>query len=201
MKNRDYLMESASEAQRLTVKTDDAKTAAQAGWAGLAPGMRVVDLGCGPGRTTAVLHELAQPGGSTVGVDFGPERISHAEQHYQHPGLTFHCRDIREPLEDLGKFDFVWMRFLLEYYRAESFELAKKAASLLNPGGILCLADLDNNCLNHFEMPERLSRTIESLMAVLQEKATSTPSWAASFTAISTIWVSRRSGWRWPATM
>jgi SAM-dependent methyltransferase len=175
MKNRDYLMESAGESQRLVGKTDDAKTAAQAGWAGLAPGMRVADLGCGPGRTTSVLHALAQPGGEAVGIDFGPDRITHADQHYQSPGLTFHCRDIREPLDDLGQFDFVWMRFLLEYYRAESFELATKAASLLKPGGILCLVDLDNNCLNHFEMPERLTRTIASLMAVLQAKGNFDP--------------------------
>lgn len=175
MKNRDYLMESAAEAERLTVKTDDAKTAAQAAWAGLAPGMRVADLGCGPGRTTSVLHALAQPGGETVGVDFGPDRISHAEQHYARPGLTFLCRDIRDPLDDLGQFDFVWVRFLLEYYRAESFALARKAAGLLRPGGILCLADLDSNCLNHFEMPERLSRTIASLMTVLQDKGNFDP--------------------------
>ncbi len=175
MKKPEYLMESASESHRLEGKTDDSKTAAQATWAGLAAGMRVADLGCGPGRTTSVLHDLVQPGGETVGVDFGPDRISHANQHYQRPGLTFHCRDIREPLDDLGKFDFVWMRFVLEYYRAESFALAQKGASLLKPGGILCLADLDNNCLNHFEMPERLSRTITSLVAVLQEKGNFDP--------------------------
>lgn len=175
MKNHDYLMESDAEAHRLEVKTDDAKTAAQAAWGGLAPGMRVADLGCGPGRTTSVLHGLVQPGGEAVGVDFGPDRIAHANAHYQRPGLNFYCRDIREPLDDLGKFDFVWMRFLLEYYLDESFELVKKAATLLKPGGILCLADLDNNCLNHFEMPERLTSTITSLMTMLQEKGNFDP--------------------------
>ncbi|NTV14976.1 MAG: methyltransferase domain-containing protein [Desulfobulbaceae bacterium] len=175
MKNHDYLMESAAEAHRLEVKTDDSKTAAQAAWAGLAPGMRVADLGCGPGRTSSVLHGLVQPGGETVGVDFGPERIAHANENYLRPGLSFHCRDIREPLDDLGQFDFVWLRFVLEYYRAESVSLAKKAAALLKPGGILCLADLDNNCLNHFEMPARLSRTIASLMTALQDKGNFDP--------------------------
>lgn len=175
MKNRDYLMESVAESQRLTVKTDDAKTRAQAAWAGLSPGMRAIDLGCGPGRTTSVLHELVQPDGETVGVDFGPDRIEHANTNYQQDGLAFYCRDIRENLDDLGQFDFVWMRFLLEYYRGESFELARKAAALLKPGGILCLADLDNNCLNHFEMPVRLSRTVTSLMAALQEKGNFDP--------------------------
>ncbi len=169
MSRRGYLMESEAESLRLTLKTDDEKTAAQAAWAGLRPGMRVADLGCGPGRTTAVLHEMAQPGGVAVGLDFAPSRIAHAESHYARPGLAFHCRDIREPLGDLGLFDFVWLRFVLEYYRAGSFELVKNVLDILKPGGILCLIDLDSNCLNHHQMPPRLAATVTSLMAALQE--------------------------------
>jgi SAM-dependent methyltransferase len=169
MKKSGYLMESEAEALRLEMKTDDTQTAVQATWAGLLPGMRVVDLGCGPGRTTSVLHELAQPAGETVGVDFSQTRIDFAREHYCSPGLSFQCRDIREPLTDLGRFDFVWVRFILEYYRACSFDLARNIANLVNPGGILCLIDLDNNCLNHHEMPSRLKSTTNALMKVLQE--------------------------------
>jgi SAM-dependent methyltransferase len=170
MKNAGYLMESEVEAQRLELKTDDAKTSSQATWGGLRPGMRVADLGCGPGRTTATLHELAQPGGETVGIDFAQARIDYAREHYTRSGLEFHCRDLREPLADLGFFDFVWVRFLLEYYRADSFDLVRNIVKLVKPGGIICLIDLDSNCLNHFEMPPRLSTTMNGLMAALQEK-------------------------------
>jgi len=169
--SNNYLMESESEAQRLDRKTDDSKTADQAIWAGLRPGMRVADLGCGPGRTTAVLHEMAQPAGETVGVDFSPARIEHARKHYSRPGLSFQCRDIREPLADLGHFDFVWVRFVLEYYQAGSFDLIRNFIDLLAPGGILCLIDLDCNGLNHHEMPDRLATTVNELISTLQEKA------------------------------
>ncbi len=145
MKDGSYLMESAAEGRRLELKTDDAKTTDQATSAGLRPGMRVADLGCGPGRTTALLHDLAQPGGETVGIDFALDRIEYAREHYSRPGLEFHCRDIRKPLTDLGRFDFIWVRFVLEYYRAGSFDLVRDITDLLAPGGILCLADLDNN--------------------------------------------------------
>ena len=133
-------------------------------WAGLRPGMRVADLGCGPGRTTAVLHEMAQPAGETVGIDFSLARIEYAREHYSRPGLRFQCRDIREPLADLGHFDFVWVRFVLEYYQAGSFDLIRNFIDLLAPGGILCLIDLDCNGLNHHEMPDRLATTINELM-------------------------------------
>jgi len=71
----------------------------------------------------------------------------------------------------LEKFDFVWMRFVLEYYLTGSVQVVKKISDLLNPGGILCLIDLDHNCLNHYGLSARLARTIASIMKSLEEKA------------------------------
>ena len=58
-----YLMENDQEALRLDVKTDADAVERQALWAGIQPGMRVADLGCGAGKTTFHLNRLAQPGG------------------------------------------------------------------------------------------------------------------------------------------
>jgi len=49
-----YLMESDEEALRLDIKTVPALVEAQARWAGIEPGMRVADLGCGAGKTTSI---------------------------------------------------------------------------------------------------------------------------------------------------
>jgi ubiquinone/menaquinone biosynthesis C-methylase UbiE len=171
MQNESYFMENPEESLRLDLKTDNAVTEKQALWAGLQPGMRVADIGCGPGKTTAKLHELAQPGGSVVGIDMSEQRVSYAIDHYGRPGITFLRRAIRNPLEDLGNFDFVWIRFLLEYFHSDSFDLVKNLDRLVKPGGILCLIDLDYNCLSHYGLPSRMERTILALTQFLMEKA------------------------------
>jgi SAM-dependent methyltransferase len=43
--------------------------------AGVEPGMRVLDLACGPGNLTRRLAALAAPGGNVVGVDLAPGMI------------------------------------------------------------------------------------------------------------------------------
>ena len=83
MKNyRPYLMEDDQEALRLDVKTDVATVEKQALWAGIKPGMRVADLGCGAGKTTFHLNRLVQPNGQTVGLDLAQQRIECAKKHY-----------------------------------------------------------------------------------------------------------------------
>ena len=80
--DRGYLMESDEEALRLDIKTDAALVEKQALWAGIKPGMRVADLGCGAGKTTFHLNRLVQPNGQTVGVDIADQRIDYARKHY-----------------------------------------------------------------------------------------------------------------------
>ncbi len=171
MESPDYLMENEEESLRLDMKTDRTVVERQAAWAGIRPGMRVADICCGSGKTTRILHELAQPGGITVGVDCSEGRVSFAKEHYGRNGVEFVCKDVRQPLGDLGTFDFVWVRFLLEYYRSSNFQVVSNISTTVKPGGILCLIDLDHNCLNHFGLSQRLERTLFSLMRILEEKA------------------------------
>lgn len=163
-----YLMESEQETHRLDLKTSREIVERQALWAGVQPGMRVADLGYGSGKTTYILNELVQPGGGVVGVDISADRIHFATQHYQHATIEYKCRNICEPLDDLGMFDFIWVRFVLEYYRAHSFEIVKNITRILKPGGILCLIDLDYNCLTHYGIPDNLANTLQSIMTNVQ---------------------------------
>ncbi len=171
MTNSDYLMEHADEARRLELKTDSEKVTAQVRWAGLQPGMRVADLGCGPGKITELLHRLAAPDGEAVGIDNSSQRIAHAEEHYGDSGARFFCRDLLDPMDDLGRFDFIYIRFVLEYYRSRATSIVRKVTRLLNPDGILCLVDLDYNCRSQFGMPSRLANAFDAVMAKLQEDA------------------------------
>lgn len=175
MTNTTYFMESEDESLRLELKTNEKKVLEQAKWAGIQPGMRVADLGCGPGKTTWVLRKLAQPGGELVGIDFSKDRIEYAQENYACEGINFLCQDIRKPLTDIGQFDLVWIRFVLEYYLDGSREIVENALKLLKPGGTICLVDLDNNCLNHYDIPDRLERAIQEITSLLQDKSNFDP--------------------------
>ena len=168
MHQKHYIMEHEEEAERLDLKTDRASVQKQAQWAGLRPGMRVADIGCGSGKTTHFLHGLVQPGGEIVGVDASHSRIRHAEEHYRDFGISFACRDFNQPLRDLGAFDFIWVRFVLEYHRSRSRDIVANLTEILKPGGTLFLADLDHNCLNHFGLSARLLDALTCIMRNLE---------------------------------
>jgi ubiquinone/menaquinone biosynthesis C-methylase UbiE len=170
-----YLMENRLEAIRLDLKTDPARVKEQALWAGVKPGMRVADIGCGIGKTTFILNELVQPRGGAVGVDFSESRIRVAREKYPSRTISYEVRDIRRDLRDFGKFDFVWVRFLLEYYRRESFDIVKNLTGILKKGGILCLIDLDCNCMNYYGAPPQLEAALARVMESLQERGNFDP--------------------------
>ena len=125
MFNSEYIMESQDESLRLELKVDPEILIEKASWAGIKPGMRVADLGCGPGKTTYHLNKLVQPNGSVVGVDISEHRIEYALSKYQDVGLEFCLGDIRKSMDHIGSFDFIWLRFVLEHFRKNSFEIVK----------------------------------------------------------------------------
>jgi SAM-dependent methyltransferase len=137
--------------------------------------MRAVDAGCGPGVTTAALRRVAGEGGSAIGFDISKARIDRALEEYAGPGTEFLVRDFREPLGDLGTFDFVWSRFTLEYYKAQGLDIAANLSALVKEGGTLCLIDLDHNCLSHWGMPPALEAALASGMRQLEAKANFDP--------------------------
>jgi len=175
MQDFEYLMESEEEALRLDIKTDSKVIERQAIWAGIKPGMHIADICCGSGKTTSILHKLIQPGGLVVGVDGAKQRIEYAEKHYSTEGIEFKCKDIRCPLEDLGMFDFIWVRFVLEFYRSSSFDIVKNISRIIKPGGILCLIDLDYNCLNHYGLSQKLERALFTAIKKIEEEANFDP--------------------------
>ena len=75
-------MESIEEIIRLEVKTDPEVVRKQALWCGMKPGLGVLDVGCGSGKATSILHEMIQPGGSVLGIDYSEERTTYARERY-----------------------------------------------------------------------------------------------------------------------
>jgi len=56
--------------------------------AGIQPGMRVLDVGCGAGDVAFVTADLVGPEGSVVGVDRSPEALARARLRAEQRGLA-----------------------------------------------------------------------------------------------------------------
>lgn len=163
-----YLMESGEEGRRLDLKTRPDDVVVQARWAGIGEGMHVLDAGCGAGKTTSILKDVVGTTGKVTGIDLSASRLDDARRRYGRPGVQFVQHDMRTPFEPEEKFDAVWMRFLLEYFRDDPLAIVRNVTRRLKPGGILCLIDLDHNCLNHHGHSDRLERTIHEVLRCLE---------------------------------
>jgi ubiquinone/menaquinone biosynthesis C-methylase UbiE len=169
MRRHSYLMENVEESIRLEMKTDPEAVRKQAIWCGLRPGMRVLDAGCGTGKVSAILHEMVGPDGEVLGLDYSEERISYATDRYgQGQKVKFAVHDLRDALPDLGSFDLVWVRFVLEYNRMEGMEIIDNLTSCLKPEGLLCLLDLDNNCLSHYELAPEMEAILKQIITEVE---------------------------------
>jgi len=101
----------------------------------LAPGTRVLDLGVGGGRTTAI---LAEGSASYLGLDITPEMIEDARSRY--PGVDLRVGDAAH-LEALGDGAFDLIVFSLNGLDCLGHEDRERffaeCARLLAPGGVL----------------------------------------------------------------
>lgn len=113
----------------------DRAVAALAGRGLAGPGVRVLDLGCGPGLVAA---RLARLGCLVTGVDVSDSSLAYARREAEREGLVIHYRrvDFRE-LADVGCYDVV----LQSYGELSTFapdvrdDLLARVRRALVPGG------------------------------------------------------------------
>jgi arsenite methyltransferase len=103
---------------------------------GLVPGMRVLDVGCGPGNLTAHIAEVVGENGSVAGVDPSKERITIAHEKAT-PNLSFY----EGRAEDLSLFptssiDIVFVNSTFHWVEDQPAAL-RECARVLKPGGRL----------------------------------------------------------------
>lgn len=122
----------------------DDVTAALLREAGLAPGMRVLDVGCGAGDVSLLAASIVGPEGTVNGVDTSPEAVELASRRAAAAGLTnvhFQVRNAVDlVLED--RIDAVVGRFILMYF-ADPAVVLRRLASFVKPGGVIVFQELD----------------------------------------------------------
>ena len=85
--------------------------------AGLAPGMRVLDLGCGVGDVAMLAADLVGPTGSIVGIDRDAASVAWANKRVAEAGyqnIRFQVAEFHE-FSDFRPFDALVGRFILMY--------------------------------------------------------------------------------------
>lgn len=110
--------------------------------AGLAPGMRVLDLGSGSGNVARLAAELVGPDGHVVGVERDPEAVRLAQRRTGAGNVEFRVGDIQtlDGIED--GFDAVVGR-LAVMYAPDPVAAIRQAAARVRPGGLVCLHEAD----------------------------------------------------------
>jgi trans-aconitate 2-methyltransferase len=100
-----------------------------------------VDLGCGPGHTTALLAEVLRCR-RTVGLDFSAEFVARARR-FGSDRIAFCVHDVTAVPFPEAPADLVYCRLLLTHLRDPARVIARWATQLF-PGGLLMLEEVES---------------------------------------------------------
>ncbi len=139
---------------------------------GIAPGMRVLDVGCGRGDVAVKVLRLVGDSGEVVGIDREPAPLEAARE--QASALGFHnatfieC-DLAALPPDLGAFDAIVGRRVLMYL-PDATQVLRALAEILRPGGLMVFQEQGTTGLPisstplplHAQVHEWMWRTVKS---------------------------------------
>jgi len=119
--------------------------------AGITAGMKVLDLGSGPGDVAFQVADIVGETGSVVGIDMNPAVLAVARQRAVEQGrsnVTFvegDCRSTALP----DDFDAVVGRFVL-LYTGDVTETLRSVLCHVRPGGVIAFAEPEFSCVIGF---------------------------------------------------
>lgn len=112
--------------------------------AGLRPGMRVLDIGSGPGNVSFVAARLVGPTGSVLGVDAAPEMVELARARAAEQGFSavHFIQSAIDAIELDQPVDAVIGRLILMHLPDPAAAL-RRLSSFLRPGGVIAFSEND----------------------------------------------------------
>ncbi|NNL97779.1 MAG: methyltransferase domain-containing protein [Acidimicrobiia bacterium] len=129
----------------------------------LTPGMRVLDIGCGPGSITIGLARYVSPG-DTIGIDQSEEALAAARRLADEGRVTsvrFEQADVYElPFED-DSFDVVYGHQILQHL-ADPVAALVEAKRVLRTGGYVAVRDADYGSMTHHPHSPMIGRWLEA---------------------------------------
>jgi 2-polyprenyl-3-methyl-5-hydroxy-6-metoxy-1,4-benzoquinol methylase len=112
--------------------------------AGIAAGMRVLDLGSGLGHVALQVARLVEPGGSVLGIDQDQALLEVAEQRRLAAGadnVHFRRADVRR-FQAAAPLDAVVGRLIL-FHLPDAVEVLRHHIDAVEPGGLVVAVDFD----------------------------------------------------------
>lgn len=107
--------------------------------AGLKAGMRVLEVGCGPGLMTPWLCEQVGQLGHLIAIDIDPSYIEQARQNTtQFVPVEIKLHDVHTISELTESFDLIYCRMILHHLHDPQFVLAQITDRLLPSGILVC---------------------------------------------------------------
>jgi SAM-dependent methyltransferase len=109
--------------------------------AGLKPGLRVAEIGCGSGNMTCWLANKVGPTGHVTGVDSSRESLEQAQKQVRarHLGnVELVCSDVNQLSLPQGSFDLVYCRFVLMHQLQPEKGLRQMRGIVRTGGSVVC---------------------------------------------------------------
>ncbi len=112
----------------------------------LRPGLKVLDVGSGPGQTTIEIARRVGPAGGVTGIDINADFIARAQARAREQQLESRIKFVASAFPPLpfadASFDRVWCKNVLVYVDSAA-ETVAEMVRVTAPGGVVVASDSD----------------------------------------------------------